>query len=76
MEDEYIDLSGLDLGSALGVEPEKEKATPQDQGGIRVSHRMGQGSFGEKRPQKRPWKTPCPGTSRRETATTASASGT
>lgn len=41
MEDEYIDLSGLDLGSALGVEPEKEKATPQDQGGIRVSHRMG-----------------------------------
>ena len=39
-----ISLDGFDLGAALGIslEPEAEKKTPPpDQGGIKVSHRMG-----------------------------------
>ena len=36
---ESLNLDGLDLSAALGVQPEPE-ARP-DQGGIRVSHRMG-----------------------------------
>ena len=38
-----LTLDGFDLGAALGI-PEQEKAAPAtlpDQGGIKVSHRMG-----------------------------------
>ena len=41
MADTDLDLGGLDLGSMLGIEPEKKDAPLPAQGGIKVSHRMG-----------------------------------
>lgn len=34
-------LEGFDLGAALGIEPEEQKAAKVEQGSIKVSHRMG-----------------------------------
>jgi len=39
-----LSLDGFDLGAALGIAPEAEaakKEPPPEQGGIKVSHRMG-----------------------------------
>ena len=39
-----LSLEGFDLGAALGISPEAEaakKTPPPEQGGIKVSHRMG-----------------------------------
>ena len=85
-EIDSLSLDGFDLGAALGIAPETEaekKTPPPEQGGIKVSHRMGarqlwrkaalaQSSSGARRHPKRPLRTPCPpGISGKVTATIA-----
>lgn len=58
-----LSLEGFDLGAALGISPEAEaakKTPPPEQGGIKVSHRMGARQLCARRHPKKPLKTPCP----------------
>lgn len=58
-----LSLEGFDLGAALGISPEAEaakKTPPPEQGGIKVSHRMGARQLWRKAASKKPLKTPCP----------------
>ena len=74
-EIENLSLEGFDLGAALGIAPEAEaekKTPPPEQGGIKVSHRMGARQLCARRHPKKPLKTPCPpGISGKVTATIA-----
>lgn len=54
---ENIALDGFDLGAALGIAPETEERRPnlEEQGGIKVSHRMGSRQINRKNAPQVKW---------------------